>query len=254
MLRSRFQGVIPKMTDIPQTKMGRYLYVTVEVYDRTLGKWITITADGLRCGRIISYDREAALGQARAAILESNPDFDPEDPADADDVECEAMYRAWSEYTIRIRRNHDLFAVLADQGNGENSKGIIPRSGTRGKPFDSSTDYTIFPHSSVSFLTLSELDQFDWNQRINRPVSMPIGEYDDRYSGNRDGRWKGIPEAEWLAADDAARASLIQSDLRILVDHPVYLTRIDEFLGVVAGMRRLPADRNDIRLIMIFTS
>lgn len=227
--------------------MGKELHIAVEVYDRTRRRWSTITVSGLRAGKIIPFDQAEALERARKAILDENPEVDPHD------LEEEALNETEGEFAIHIDQNYDLFTFLADAGHTDNPHGIIQQSGTRGPPLDSSTDRRSFGSNFASFLTLSELLLIDWKQRINTPDEIPIEKYDDNVRPTRGGRRRVIFEADWLAADENARFEYLRSNLRIQVDKPLYLSGIDDFLGVLADMQQLPGDPNDIRLIMIFT-
>ena len=240
--------------------MGKDLCVAVEVYDRTLKKWVTMSVEGLKQGSVIPYDHTKAVESAKIRILKGCVGIDYED------LQGEAESAAMDDCVIPIGRNYDLFAYIAGVENREGR--IRQQSGTRGKPLDSSTKCENLGSSFASFLTLAEISHIKWTERIDVPVVMGIRDYTHPFTkySNLRGDYLKITEEEWVRADETARKKLLHHNLHISVDKPIYLQNIKDFLQVVGYMEKLPAashkgpteegaygDPNDVRMIMMFT-
>lgn len=100
--------------------------------------------------------------------------------------------------------NYDVFAILADVLNGRGfagvstGQGFVPISSPRGIPEDASPEVTEWSDDNMgpvghshSWLTLADLESFDWKQRTTKRGVVDAGEFANFMLTGRPNSWSG---------------------------------------------------------------
>ena len=179
--------------------------------------------------------------------------------------------------TVSISRDYDLFAILANVRNGygfagcDTGDGFEPMTCDRGLPKgvvldnENCFDGIWLGDHSYSWVTLSEIDAYDWDRVTKRRGWINLTEYKMMLEKGEDrpSRWSGGisgPGIQHITIQEAKRK--VQSSIRLFEDQTyfVYEWEItyrevaqDFFEDVVSQMRKL-GKPEDVRLVMGFDS
>lgn len=184
-------------------------------------------------------------------------------------------YAKWFDDDLYVGRNYDLFAILANVRNGrgfaggDTGDGFVPISKPRGVPKDASREY--LQHvvqwkddgHSHSFLTVAELDAYDWNQTTKHRGWVDLKEYKVfKETGTPPNWYGGVVGAcvKHVSAEDMDR---LLSGEDIPAEGLSYYTRVEwpetyaasceHFLTkTLPALRALDPDPNNVRVVFFF--
>ncbi len=231
--------------------MGKDLCVAIKFFDRTTNKWLVLSSRVLHKNKVVIFDKNKY--QQRIFDKLRTEDVDEED------IEGEAIGEMHMYFTMSIDRNYALFDYIASAGDRDGS--VKQLSGFRGYPLDkpSNVDYEYyFGSSSASFLSVAELQNIDWDSRIDIVREITVAQYTDKeLRANIRANRMVVSQEDFVAADKEATKEMLKRDLYIKIDTPRYIDKNNDFVvfskDLVDFTRRHDISPHDVRVILIFT-